>query len=74
MKMDQTELIAELVSFHQKMIVLALRLNDNHWNYRGVSTEEICELDKKLEYKFLDLPTNLQNRIREVRKEKYGIV
>jgi hypothetical protein len=71
---DQTELIAELVSFHQKLIILAMRLDDNHRNYRGVSTEEIFELEKKLNYRFLDLPKDLQKRITEVRKEKYGIV
>jgi hypothetical protein len=72
--LDQTELIAELVSFHQKLIILALRLDDNHRNYRGVSTEEIFELEKKLNYRYLDLPKDLQERIIEVRKEKYGII
>jgi hypothetical protein len=52
---------------------MALRLDDNR-NYRGVSTEEIFELEKKLDYRFLDLSKELQKRITEVRKEKYGIV
>jgi len=72
--LNQTELIAELVSFHQKLIILALRSDDNYRNYRGVSTEEIFELEKKLNYRYLDLPKDLQDRIIEVRKEKYGIV
>lgn len=72
--LDQTELIAELVSFHQKLIILALRTDDNHRNYRGVSTEEIFELEKKLNYRYLDLPKDLQERIIEVRKEKYGLI
>jgi hypothetical protein len=72
--LDQTELIAELVSFHQKLIILALRSDDNYRNYRGVSTEEIFELEKKLNYRYLDLPKDLQDKIIEVRKEKYGII
>jgi len=71
---DQIELIAELVSFHQMIKILALRQSDDCKNYRGVSTREIFELGKKLDYKFLELSEDLQNRIREVRKEKYGIV
>ena len=71
---EQIELIAELVAFHQKLIIMTMRLDDSHRNYRGVSADEIFELEKKLDYRFLDLSKDLRKRITEVRKEKYGIV